>query len=263
MSAAAAPLPADVRLTNAVANGVFVLAGAALAAGAALWAARAPWFDLRAIALDGDLARTNVATIRANATPRLAGNFWSVDLAAGRAAFESVPWVREAVVRRVWPNRLAVTLAEHEAAALWAGDDGNDRLVNTHGEVFEANLGDVEDEGLPRLAGPDGSAAQVLAMHRRLATAFAPLEGAVVQSLTLTHRGSWRAELDRGAVVELGRGSDDEVVARTERFVRTLAQVQARFERPLEYADLRHTDGYAVRLQGITTGAAAQNQKQR
>jgi cell division protein FtsQ len=29
--------------------------------------------------------------------------------------------------------------------------------------------------------------------------------------------------------------------------------VTSRFQRPLEYADLRHHDGYAVRLKGITT----------
>ena len=37
-----------------------------------------------------------------DALPRLSGNFFSVDLQAGRKAFESVPWVRRAVVRRVW-----------------------------------------------------------------------------------------------------------------------------------------------------------------
>jgi cell division protein FtsQ len=32
-----------------------------------------------------------------------------------------------------------------------------------------------------------------------------------------------------------------------------LTQVLSRYRRPLEYADLRHNDGYAVRLKGITT----------
>ena len=120
-------------------------------------------FPIRGIQLDGDLARNSVPTIRANAAPRLAGNFFSVDLQAGRAAFESVPWVRRAVVRRVWPDRLAVQLEEHRAAALWEGaeaDRNADRLVNAYGEVFEANVGDVEDERLPSLAGPEGSAAR-------------------------------------------------------------------------------------------------------
>ncbi|MGK2900982.1 MAG: cell division protein FtsQ/DivIB, partial [Burkholderiaceae bacterium] len=55
------------------------------------------------------------------------------------------------------------------------------------------------------------------------------------------------------AVLELGRGSDDVVVARSARFVATLGKVTDRFQRPLEYADLRHQDGYAVRLRGVST----------
>jgi cell division protein FtsQ len=35
--------------------------------------------------------------------------------------------------------------------------------------------------------------------------------------------------------------------------VRTVTQVTGRFERPLAYADLRHVDGYAVKLKGIST----------
>ena len=61
------------------------------------------------------------------------------------------------------------------------------------------------------------------------------------------------AELDSGAEIELGRGTDDEVVERSERFVGSVTQVISRYQRPLEYADLRHHDGYAVRLKGITT----------
>ena len=69
----------------------------------------------------------------------------------------------------------------------------------------------------------------------------------------MSHRGSWRAELDTGAVIELGRGSDDQVVARSERFARTFEDVKTRWPQPLDYADLRHTDGYALRLRGVTT----------
>lgn len=251
--ATAAPnLPIDVRLMNAVATAVFVLAGLALLAAGALALTRAPLFALKHVKLDGELARSSVATVRANAMPQLAGNFWQLDLQRAREAFEAVPWVRQAVVRRVWPDTLAVRLAEHEAVALWSADDGNDRLVNAQGEVFDANVGDVEDEGLPRFAGPEGSAPAMLAMYRLLQPRLAALQ-ARIETLRLSRRGSWRVELDSGAVVELGRGDEAEVAARTERFVRTLGEVSERFQRPLEYADLRHADGYAVRLKGITT----------
>lgn len=259
---AATSLPFDVRAMNAVASLVFALAALALLAALVAWLLRAPLFTLRSIALDGELARSNLATLRANALPRLAGNFFSFDLERGRAAFESVPWVRQAVVRRVWPNRLAVSLEEHRAAALWQGERGSERLVNMQGEVFEANLGDVEDENLITLAGPDGSSRAMLAMRQRLADTLAPLS-VKIESLKLSARGSWRAELDSGADLELGRGSEDEIVARTERFVRTLGQATQRFAdaggnpRALLAADLRHADGYALRLRGVSTAAAA------
>ncbi len=185
--------------------------------------------------------------------PQLVGNFFTLDLATGRRAFESVPWVRQAVVNRVWPNRLQVRLEEHKPVALWSTDGSAEKLVNSFGEVFEANLGDVEDDGLPMLQGPDGSAARVLGAVQPPRRRSSPALDARIDTLSLSARGSWRAELDNGADIELGRGSDDELAERAQRFVGTLAQVLARYERPLEYADLRHHDGYAVRLKGIST----------
>jgi cell division protein FtsQ len=252
-TATAAPLPADVRLLNATAAVLAFVAAALLMATAFVWLARQPLFSIRSISVDGDVARNSVTTIRANAAPRLAGNFLTMDLGAVRRAFESVPWVRHAVVRRIWPNRLRVQLEEHRAVALWSGGEaGSDRLVNSFGEVFEANLGDVEDDDLPTFAGPEGSAGHVLAMSARLDAVLAPL-GGHVEALTLSGRGSWQATLDSGAVVEIGRGSDDEVATRAARFVATVGQVTSRYQRPLQYADLRHNDGYAVRLKGVST----------
>lgn len=250
---APAPLPVDVRLLQLSGNVVGVLALVTLAALGFQLLGRLPLFALQAIQVEGEVDRNSVSTIRANAAPKLAGNFFSIDLAKARAAFESVPWVRRAVVRRVWPNRLAVRLEEQVPQALWAAPDGNDRLVNRFGELFEANLGDVEDDALPRLSGPEGSAPQMLAMLRRLEPLLARLDAGDIESLALSGRGSWQVGLEGGAEIELGRGSDDEVIARTGRFVRTVAQVTGRFQRPLESADLRHPDGYAVRLRGVTT----------
>jgi cell division protein FtsQ len=245
--------PPDVRLMNATAGVLAFIAMLLVAAAALLWLARQPFFAIRVISVDGDVARNSVSTIRANAAPRLAGNFLTIDLGAVRRAFESVPWVRHAVVQRVWPNRLRVRLEEHRPVALWSGGDtGNEKLVNSFGEVFEANVGDVEDDALPTLEGPEGSSAHVLAMLGRLGPAFAPLD-AHVDELTLSSRGSWQATLDNGAVIEIGRGSDDDIVSRAARFVATVGQVTGRYQRPLEYADLRHIDGYAVRLKGVST----------
>jgi cell division protein FtsQ len=263
--AAASVLPVDVRLMNGVAAVIVGAVLLALAWQAVKWATRSPVFTVRAIALDAQLERSSVAGVRATALPRLSGNFFSLDLDAARAAFEAVPWVRKAVVRRVWPNRLAVSLEEHQAAAVWQGEgQRKERLVNTQGEVFEANVREVGDEELPTLAGSDATSAQMLALHQRLNASLAPIEQRV-QTLRLSSRGSWQAELAAGAKLELGRGTDDELVARVDRLARTLGQVNSRFgdkPRALVAADLRHPDGYALRLAGITT-AAQQNSSSR
>jgi cell division protein FtsQ len=256
---AAAP---DVRLMNAVTAAIVVLAAVALLAAGVRALARAPWFAIRAIQLDGDLARNNVPTLRANVLPQLAGNFFSLDLARAKAAFETVPWVRSAVVRRVWPDRLRVRLEEHRPVALWQGEDDDDdatqqqMLVNSHGEVFEANLGDVEDDALPVFRGPPGQAPALWSMYRRLAPTLAARDLAP-HRLALSARGSWAVETVNGQRLELGRGDEDELVARTERFARTVGALTERYGKPRVSADLRHADGYALRLQGVTTLAAS------
>ncbi len=249
---AAGGVPRDVRLINGVAFAVGALLLGLLLAAAVWWLVRAPWWTLRSIELQGDLQRNSPATLRANILPRLNGNFFNLDLQQARQVVQTVPWIRRAVVRRVWPNGLSVHLQEHRPAARWASSDGNERLVNTYGEVFEANLGEVEGEALPVFAGPDGSSAQVLQMHQQLSAVFSRLDRRVVK-LDLSGRGSWSLELDDDAEIVLGRGTPEEVLARTERFAATLTQVVSAYRPPLIGADLRHTSGYAVRLKGVTS----------
>ena len=252
----ALPQPFDVKLMNLTASVLFTAAAVVLLAAALWWLVRNPAFAIGAITVHGDVTHSNAVTLRANVAPRLAGNFFTISLQATREAFEAAPWVRQAVVRREFPNRLRVVLREHQAVAFWGGD-GDVRLVNSFGEVFEANSGDVEQDNLPRLRGPEGQSMQVLQMYRAIRPLFEPLELAIEQ-LALSAHGSWNAELDSGALIELGRGSEQEVVERTRRFVQTLTQVTSRHNRrsdALVSADLRHGNGYAVRLRGVTTGA--------
>lgn len=249
---AAFELPGEVRLLNVTASLLFVVGALLMGAMLLMWLMRQPVFSIKSVRVEGEVARNSVSTIRANALPQLAGNYFTLDLARGKQAFEAVPWVRQAIVRRVWPNRLSVQLEEHRAVAYWSTRDGDDQLVNAQGEIFQANLGDVEDEGMPTLQGPEGSAPEMLAMYHALLPVFEKLD-MTLDTLRLSGRGSWRAEFDSGAEVEIGRGTQQEVVERSERFVATVTQVIARYQRPLVYADLRHNEGYALRLKGIST----------
>lgn len=248
------PPPLDVRLMNAVATGLFAALALMLLGAALAWAVRLPLFAIRGVTVVGDVTHYNAITLRANVMPHLDGTFFTLDVAAARKVFETMPWVRQAVVQREFPNRLKVKLQEHQAVAYW-GADGDSRLVNTFGEVFEANLGELAQDNLPRLSGPDGQSAPVLAMHRTLQPLLTPM-ALTLDQLDLTPRGGWRAQLDTGTTVELGTGSTDELVARTLRFIHTATQATSRYNRTIDQlasVDLRHTDGYAMRLNGVST----------
>ncbi|VWX58203.1 Cell division protein FtsQ [Burkholderiales bacterium 8X] len=251
--ASSIPVPFDVKLMNVTASLVFAAFVLMLCAAGAWWVLRQPFFPLAGIKVDGDVTHNNAVTLRANVAPQLAGNFFTVDLGRARAAFESVPWVRKAVVRREFPNKLRATLTEHVPVAHW-GDEAESRLINGFGEVFDANVAEI-DQVLPRLSGPTEQAGQVLGMYRVLVPIFQPLE-LEIEQLTLTSRGSWRVELDTGAVLELGRGRGEDVAARTQRFLKTVAPVARQYGRgidAIEGADLRHNEGYALRMRGVTT----------
>ncbi len=246
-------VPFDVRLMNSLATIGYTLCVLLVLAAGGWWLMRQPLFQLREIEVGGEVTHISAATLRANLAPRLIGNFFLVDLARARAAFEAAPWVRKAVVRREFPDKLRVTLTEHEPAAYW-GEETDSRLIDTYGQVFDANLAEAPDD-LPRLAGPIDQAGHVFGMYRVLAPMFATFDQQLDQ-LTLTNRGSWQALLDTGAEVELGRGNADEVAVRTERFLRTLTRVVDKYGRTVDAvqsADLRHRNGYALRMRGIST----------
>lgn len=247
----AMPVPMDVRLMTLVTSVLgWALVAAVLMAGG-LWAVRHPVWSIKAIEVHGDLKHQNEVTFRAHMASKLRGSFLTLDLAEVKQVFEGVPWVRAAVVERAFPNRIRVTVQEHQAVAWW-GQDGGSRLVNRQGEVFEAGAEDDETDVLPQLAGPEGQAPRVKALFERLKPLFETVD-ATVQRLELTAQGSWRAVLDNAAYIELGRGEPADIEARVNRYLSTVGQVTQQHGRRVLAADLRYPSAYAVRLQGITT----------
>ena len=128
---AALPTPLDVRLMNATASALFVALAALGLAAVLWWGLRHPMFSIVAIQVQGDLTHNNAVTLRANVAHRLSGNLFTLDLAAARTAFEGVPWVRKALVRREFPNRLNVQLQVPDLT----GDATATRFVNSLTEV--------------------------------------------------------------------------------------------------------------------------------
>jgi cell division protein FtsQ len=246
-------LPLDVKLmtvvTNTLVMGFAVLCLAALGH----WVLRHPFWTVRAIAVQGEVDHQNAVGLRAQLATSmkntLSGGLLALDLQPVKQMFEAVPWVRQAKVQREFPNRLRVTLEEHHAVAWW-GESGSGFLVNRLGEVFEASPD--EGEGLPELIGPAEQSQRVWSLYQRLTQELAKLELGV-DRLELSDRGNWRARLDSGALIELGRGEPDELFARMRRLTATISQLTQRYPGAVESVDLRYPNGYALRMRGVTT----------
>jgi cell division protein FtsQ len=249
-----APLPTDVRLMRMATAWLVVVFVVLALAGLAGWLLRHPTFEVQVITVQGEVDRNNAFTFRTQVLPKLKGNFFSIDLEQTRQAFEAVPWVRMAIVHRDFPNRLRAVLLEHHPIAIW-GEEGANTMVNEQGQVFEASLEDSDAERLPRMKGPERGSLEVARMYLALNPRFKESD-MTIEMIELTPRGSWRVETNNGAWIELGQGTATELTQKLTVFLATLSQVTASYQRTptaLICADLRHKNGYALRLQGVTT----------
>jgi len=224
------------RLLNAAAGflvGITLLActlvGLQMLVHSSLW-------PVREVVVRGELQHTTRAEVEATLEGHVSGNFFSVELGEVRAAAERLPWVRRAGVRRVWPDRLEVTIEEHVALARW----GERQLLNTFGERFAGK----SDARLPRLAGPPGTEAEVARRYVAFSRTLAPL-GTPLEQVVLTPRFAWQLRLGNGVQLALGRDADA-AQARLERFVQTFGAQGAATR--YDYVDLRYPNGFALRL---------------
>jgi cell division protein FtsQ len=217
------------------------------------WVARQPMFELRVVKVQGaneaPLRYVDAATVRSAALPRIRGNFFTADLSAVRTAFEMVPWVQRASVRREWPNKLVVSVDEYQVLGAWGEHDG--RLLSVDGYLFTANLDEAEAEGrLPQLQGPDGSAHEVAERLADLRHWLAPLKLAP-RELQLSKRYAWTARLNNGITLKLGRIQERETFRlRVERFVNAYPRLAAQLSGRIESIDMRYPNGLAYRIRG-------------
>ena len=206
-----------------------------------------PEFSLNVVQLSAAPQRVDAAEIEDLVSNELRGNFFTVDIEDVRKAFEKLPWVRKASVRRHFPWMLEVKLEEHVPLAYW----NNDELVNTHGEVFEAEC----EEVLPKFIGQPENAAEITQMFKVFGEQLAPLKEEVVQ-ISMSPRRAWQLRLNNGMVLELGREHAQERLAR---FVAVYPYSLASLPRTVNYVDLRYRNGFAAYLQGgVPSGQAGQ-----
>lgn len=196
---------------------------------------RWPLTTLRAT---GQFDRVDDARLREALLPYARQGFFAVDLDGARDAVAALPWVEHAEVRKRWPDVLEVSLVEHVPFARW----GEDRLLSVHGVLFQA-AGEPVPAALPLLHGPDARAGEVVELFNHVDALFESV-GLDVRAVDLDARGNWTLALDNGTRVVVGRA---QASSRLERFARLVPRLLPQPGKQLEQADLRYTNGFALR----------------
>ncbi len=242
----------NVRFLNAISNICMTVFLMAVIVGMVGWIIQKPVYALRIVRIqstDGkELQHVNALTVRNVALPRIKGNFFTVDLDEVRSAFESVPWIRKASVRREWPGGLIISVEEYQPLGTW-GNEG--RLLSTKGELFTVNMAEAEEDyDLRAFSGPEGSEKEVLAHYGEFCRQFAQIH-LVPRAVHLSSRYAWSIRLDNGMRVEFGREKNrDTINDLMKRLKDVYPQLQAKLGDNIENIDMRYPNGLALRVKG-------------
>ena len=168
-----------------------------------------------------------------------------LDVADARARLEAIPWIAEATVRKLYPDRLQITITEREAFALWQRD-GKVSVIAADGTVLSARV-EPRLALLPFVVG-NGAAAKArdfLAVLDR----FPAIRDQVRASILVADR-RWNLRLKNGIDVRLPDSDVEQALATLTR----LDREKSLLGRDITAVDLRLPGRLTVRL----SDAAAQ-----
>ncbi|MDH5651515.1 MAG: cell division protein FtsQ/DivIB [Gammaproteobacteria bacterium] len=164
--------------------------------------------------------------------------YFSVNVKQIQQQVEALPWVDKAVVRRVWPDVLAIRIVEQEPVALWKSGG----LVNKRGELFYPAEQSYPSR-LPVLSGPEGASKQLLSNFIAVREALLQVNLQTVR-VDMDARRALTVWLNNGTKLVLGR---NEAMQRLQRFVRIYPGVLAIEGDNIERVDMRYTNGFTIK----------------
>lgn len=175
--------------------------------------------------------------------------FWQVDLLQLKASLESHAWVRQAVIRRQWPNQLVIGIDEYVAVARW----NDSYLLSATGDVFlpsqtaafshlpllRVKLIDVEQQQSPTRE----TIQQAVTWFNQFQKPLTDYGLSVVEQ-TQSLEGDFSLVLSNGLILVLGA---DQVVDRFDRFLTLLdGRLMSELDN-IKVVDLRYVNGLSVR----------------
>lgn len=190
--------------------------------------------------LKGELQFVNRETLDDIIQPLMLDNMLTVDLLAIAEALQQQPWIEKAAVYRRWPSDLIIEVTEQSPIAFW----GNDRLVNHHGEIFDASLPSMLGK-MPILYDSKkvGNVIDIVEKYKYIRDQLLPTKLGVSR-FVVSDRGAWEIQLTNSWVVDIGKNYQQK---RLQRLVVAYNKELRSKANKISGVDLRYSNGLAVR----------------
>ena len=203
-------------------------------------------FPIRSVVVEGVYQFADQGEMRNRVMTQASRGFFNLDIDNIQRKVEELPWVKNAYVRRVWPDSISVHVEEHNPVARW----GDRSLVTDNFKLFSppqlAGAADPElsymVEGLPTLHSPERRHVALLKLltetRAMLDEVEAPLEGMIEDE-----RRSLTLHLKNDVKVVIGHR---EVHKRIKRFTEIFRSYVAPVYDDIAKVDMRYTNGFAM-----------------
>ena len=213
------------------------------------WIGGERW-PMRHLRVSGEFNLVSDQQVRETVLPNVNNGYFAVNLEQVRQNIAALPWVKQVDVRKRWPDRLEVTVAEYKPLARW----GEKKLLAENGEIF--TIPKNAKLKLPLFVGPDANTSDMMSFYSYAKPLFLGM-GLQVQSIHVSARGSWSLTLSDGLEIEVGRGEPQQRLAR---FARLMPQIKNdELKRQLIRADLRYTNGFALSWKQAASKSEVEN----
>lgn len=199
------------------------------------------YFPIKAVKVFG-VHHVDQSAMQHALTPLVNKGFFAIDVEIIKDRLLQSPWVSKAIVQRVWPDQVLVTVVEKTPVAKW----NNASLLSSSGEIFNPDVKSYPS-GLPSLTGPEGQQLLVLKHYKKLNSVLASLHFKITR-LELTPDSSWSLVLDNGMKMNVGH---KDILTRMSHFVKVYPKIIGDRIADVDYIDLRYSNGLAVRWKTI------------
>ncbi len=194
------------------------------------------FLPIEKIIISGDYEQLNMERIKNNLDNYLGQGFFSVDIKYIQRNLSREPWIDTISVKRIWPDKLHVSLKEKQAIARWDGK----HLLSDKAVIFSADSKTFTH--LPRINGYSGQSVELLNRYGEIQYEFSKL-GIHIAEMIEDSKGALSLVLNGKLKVSLGSENND---LKIKKLLSVYSdQIKPRAEH-IKHIDFRYSNGFAI-----------------